>query len=120
MNKIYVLTEGSYSDYRIVGVFKREEKAERWNKLLDNTRVEEYKIGDVDVDVNGYLVIINKDGKVTSKKLIRYAEDNYASLKTFDNSIYSIHAHSTKSFAHAIKTARDKLAQVKAEYENIT
>ena len=43
--KIYVVTEGEYSDYRICGVFTKEKKAERYAYLIGGN-VEEYEADD--------------------------------------------------------------------------
>ena len=40
--KIYVVTEGEYSDYCIYGVFTKEKKAERYAYLIGGS-VEEYE-----------------------------------------------------------------------------
>lgn len=53
MNKIYIVTTGEYSDYRIVKVFLDKEKAEKYaevyqktDKCADNTSVEEHVMYD--------------------------------------------------------------------------
>lgn len=57
--KVYVVTEGEYSDYGIVKVFLDKEKAEKYAELYekterfaDNVNVEEYTIYDDSFDSN--------------------------------------------------------------------
>ncbi len=73
--KIYVITEGDYSDYHIVGVTLDRKKAEtycwvaRSNYYVPN--VEEYDtdlFGDIE-SRKAYSVIMYKDGRVEAKEL---------------------------------------------------
>lgn len=43
-NIIYVVTDGEYSDYHIVGVFTSKEKAEIVHKLYPDSYIEEYDL----------------------------------------------------------------------------
>ena len=63
MNKVYIVTEGSYSDYHIVAVFSDEKKAKLYSLTLDDAGVEEYDVDDIDIDTN--------------KKIITYAVVHY-------------------------------------------
>jgi len=70
MTKVYVVTEGSYSDYHIVAIFSDKNNADIHAALLNSTesfydeaRVEEWDVDDVEID--------------TCKKLIRYATVYY-------------------------------------------
>ena len=70
MTKVYVVTEGSYSDYHIVAIFSDKNNADIHAALLNSTEsfydeaiVEEWDVDDVEID--------------TCKKLIRYATVYY-------------------------------------------
>ena len=44
MTSIYVLTEGSYSDYHIVGVYSTKELAKEAQSLYKDSQIEEYNM----------------------------------------------------------------------------
>ena len=46
-NTIYVLTEGSYSDYHIIGVYSTKELAEKAEFLYPDSEIEEYSLDNV-------------------------------------------------------------------------
>lgn len=47
MKTIYVLTEGDYSDYHIVGVYSTKELAEEAQTLYEHSQIEEYDLDDI-------------------------------------------------------------------------
>jgi hypothetical protein len=47
MKNIYVLTEGSYSDYHIVGVYSTKELAEEAQSLYNGSQIEEYDLDNI-------------------------------------------------------------------------
>ena len=47
MKNIYVLTEGSYSDYHIVGVYSTKELAEEAQSLYQDSQIEEYDLDNI-------------------------------------------------------------------------
>jgi hypothetical protein len=51
VNKVYVVTSGSYSDYHIVAVFSTREQAEEfaatYNRSYDSNQVEEFVLNEV-------------------------------------------------------------------------
>ena len=47
MKNIYVLTEGSYSDYYIVGVYSTKELAEEAQSLYQDSQIEEYDLDNI-------------------------------------------------------------------------
>jgi hypothetical protein len=62
---IYVLTEGEYSDYRIVGVYSTPEKAEAARQQLGEGRfgrIEQYPLDDEPVD-SPWRVEISRNGR---------------------------------------------------------
>lgn len=65
MTRVYVVTEGSYSDYHIVAIFSDKNNADIYAALINSTRgrdgaeVEEWDVDDVKID--------------TRQKIIHYA-----------------------------------------------
>jgi hypothetical protein len=47
MTSIYVLTEGSYSDYHIVGVYSTKELAQESQSLYKDSQIEEYDLDNI-------------------------------------------------------------------------
>lgn len=71
MTTIYVVTQGEYSDYGIVGVFSSKEMAEEVAVLENNdswqdARIEEYELNDPALSRIRIRVDMQKDGTVVS------------------------------------------------------
>ena len=47
MTTIYIVTDGDYSDYHVVGVYSTEETAERARAIYNASGVEEYELDDL-------------------------------------------------------------------------
>jgi len=47
METIYILTEGDYSDYHIIGVYSTKELAEKAQFVYENSQIEEYTLDNV-------------------------------------------------------------------------
>jgi hypothetical protein len=47
MTSIYVLTEGDYSDYHIVGVYSTKELAKEAQSLYEHSQIEEYDLDNI-------------------------------------------------------------------------
>ena len=71
MNKTYLVTDGSYSDYGIVGSFSSKEKAESYVEKFGG-RVETFdvdsELSELKRDVFNYRVEMNKKGDVVKTK----------------------------------------------------
>lgn len=75
MDKVYVVTEGSYSDYHIVAIFSDENNADIYAALLNSTprrdgaEVAEWDIDDVEIDTRQkiihYATVFYCQGEVT-------------------------------------------------------
>jgi hypothetical protein len=66
MTSIYVLTEGDYSDYHIVGVYSTKELAEEAQTLYKDSQIEEYDLDNIPEHPPGmkaWFVLI-RDGKL--------------------------------------------------------
>ena len=69
--KVYVVTEGYYSDYKILAVFSTREKAERYIKLcqkyrdlLNSLEIEEFELDREPEEYVYTFVRMNRDGNV--------------------------------------------------------
>ena len=126
MTTIYILTSGEYSDYRIVGAFSTEEKAnaaiEFFGYEEHDCQVEEFEI-DASPDspfapppgMNAWRVFIS-NGNTTANRT-----PNDSELKSYFNvqqptihSSFVCTCHATDS-EHAAKIASEKRAQMLAE-----
>lgn len=64
---MYLVTAGSYSDYRVMGVYDSKENAERAREVFDADDIEEYVLNEVPETPPGLLpwrVVMAKDGSV--------------------------------------------------------
>jgi len=123
MNKIYVLTDGVYSEYRIVGVFDDKEKAIRFRDYYNegdsrhNARIEEYPLNSdvdkVDQGYDYYFILMAKNGDIKScKKDTPSTVDTNISKDTKGNYIGHVWA---KDQVSAIKIMNERRIQEKAK-----
>jgi hypothetical protein len=122
MKKIYAVTSGTYSDYRIDAMFSSKENAQNFidafEKRYDEFRIEEYEL-DAVVPTNkkAYFVRMDKLGNV---KEIYISDSAYSFSKnanisfTFDNTIMNCYVFA-KDENHAIKIANEKRVFILAE-----
>lgn len=133
MGKVYVVTAGSYSDYRIEAVFSSRKKAQDYQDYIDAKSqklrlknhyyeefndIEEYTLNDPPTFMSVYCVHIDMEGTETGRfhnmrKTTEYTEARHngpVRIRRNEN----ITGISTRSFDVALKAARDKLAEVKA------
>ena len=117
--KVYVVTQGSYSDYHISGVAIDRETAELIKaRGYDDPEIEEYDTDDFTPlkDRKPYRVGIPKAGAI-SVKLIEGLP--YAPGKVFEykwGHYVNVYA---KDEDHALKIAFDKVAEYKAEKKGV-
>lgn len=128
MTTIYVLTEGDYSDYRIVALYSTLELAEEAQKLCPDSIIEEYKldseIPDHPQDLFGWSVTIDvEDNTIRStyqedvisrpfEPQENYYENRYLSSNTPPLFVVKCWARDQE---HAEKIALDKFYQFKAQ-----
>ena len=131
MKTIYILTEGSYSDYMIVATFSTRELAEEAQKHCPNSEIEEYELDALKipehppghtawlVHINAKTNTINWTNQQTSlngyfKPNEKYYEGGGVSgvLNTFVVNCWA------RDKEHAEKIALDKYYQWKWEKEN--
>ena len=136
MDKVYIITAGSYSDYHIVAVFADKNEAERFRDVQNEKakwdsqecRIEEYPIG-ADMSLAGkqlYCVYVNSLGSI-------YAYDNCeAALNRADEigivkeeqgrleCFIAVPMDEDEPEEYAQKVAADLFAEYKARKEGIT
>lgn len=61
--KVYVVTSGEYSDYRIEKVFSSRNKAHMYSLLDPDRRVEEYDVDDMELNVVSDYLLVSYDYK---------------------------------------------------------
>lgn len=112
--KVYIVTQGDYSDYHIEQVFSTREKAQEYidHTGYDNSWIEEY---DVDEEVPRgtflYLVVMyDNDWPATASLL---ASDSVKDTVHYDHNTtyFTIEA---KDAPHAVKIASERFMQIKA------
>ena len=123
--KVYVVTEGDYSDYHIVGVCTSKESAERIRQLASSdyheAQIEEYEADRFNVEptYKYYYVRVLKDGAVE----VSVGSCIYSPYEVYDyrRARGSVTAFVVDVFAqdeeHAKKIAFDCIAKYKAERE---
>ena len=63
MKRVYVVTSGEYSDYRIEKVFSSHEKARLYSLLDSDRRVETYDVDDMELNVVSDYLLVSYDYK---------------------------------------------------------
>lgn len=125
--KVYVITEGEYSDYHIIGVAESREKAKRISNMFEGSfslpNIEEY---DTDFwvkdDRQAYCVRVNAEGKISIGRLWHDEPIGIVTERrdwiTGKIDGYSVIVYA-KDEKHAFKIAQDKIAEFKARKEGI-
>lgn len=134
---VYVVTEGSYSAYHIIGIYSTKEKAEKvklyHSTLHEDPDIEEWKMDDIpeDIeDVREYYHVTYSDrqygeGWWDCRRYTKVGKGNikdcpYELDKRFP--LYfriDIPCDRVEDEQHAIKIAQDKLAEIKAMEDGI-
>lgn len=119
--KVYIVTQGRYSDYHIDRVFSTREKAQEYLDHIGNdndAEIEEYNIDEeTPRGVFAYRVIIydypDKDTEVRLWSSSEFYKDtfHYHTYKGKKSYQFDIE---TKDAPHAIKIASERLMQIKA------
>lgn len=123
MKKCWIIEQGCYSDYRVVGIFSTKENAEKqmarieWHSEYDQPSIEERWLDPGIDELNQGLSQYNVrfEGDETFVKSYNSVEfDDYHWLK---GSSYTVWAKNDRA---AIKIAAEKHAQYKASQEGIS
>ena len=127
MKTIYILTEGDYSDYHIIGVYSTKELAEKAQFLYQYSQIEEYSLDNVPdypPGMTGWFVSIsNKDSQIaytmpatpSEAKIPSEGEYNY---EFKNDSGYFVYCWAVDK-DHAQKIALDKYYQHQAQKANL-
>lgn len=123
--KVYVITAGSYSGYHIVGVTLDEKAAQKYVSYIDDGEVEIYDTDVIQSDSNLYRYTIFNSGFEGIDELTDYGvpenNSNVGVVGVFHgekNKVYYCTVRA-KDKDHALKTARDLVAEYKAHKEGI-
>lgn len=126
LQRVYVVTDGCYSDYRIVGIFDNEEAAELLSRRFGYNDVEAYELNPAMQEcmsgLNVYQVIMARDGSVHSIKqsrdwissmtrtLLGYRDGGWHPARNFWGPSYGMLLVEcwAKDAAHAIKIANEQ------------
>jgi len=112
MTKVYIITQGSYSDYHICGVYSDLKTAKKIARLYlsDNDKyhnsslvIEEYELDeyqDIPDNYSSYFIRMTRDGNVTE---IRKKDLNYFRGYGFDINGFLHNTVIAKDEKHAIK-----------------
>lgn len=126
--KLYAVTKGCYSDYHIITLTTRRDRAERLAKLysdqFEEAIVEAYEEGDIDDHRIPYEVYFYTSGNVTpyTRNFDEWDPGELMKVIAYDNAGIGpeyrvLVLASSKELA--VKIACDQLAQYKAEKEGI-
>lgn len=117
MAKVFVVTQGEYSAYHIVGIFTSREKAlESCPAAASGTdaRLEEFELDRIPKDEEGFLqdvfyVCLGPNGDLThSMSEAEWLPANYCKVDHTDkDGVFEIYAHSVVSEEHALKLAAE-------------
>ena len=113
MKKIYVLTEGDYSDYHIVGVYSTPELAQEAQTLYPDSGIEEYDLDDIPEHPPGMLAwgVNIEDSTIVYTYLVDPHE--CPSERDCLNGVYAVNCWAVDE-EHANKIALDKYYQYQA------
>lgn len=123
--KVYVLTEGCYSDYHIIGVTLDEEQAKIAADALSNeyftVNCEEFETNDINVIKSGWnLWEVYFDEKTHAITRIYRSEyhDCLGTIQLMRDKTFCVEVYAEDK-EHAVKSASDKLSKYLAEQAGI-
>ena len=113
---IYIVTNGEYSDYRIIAVFLDEEKAEELRKEINADKVEVWKTGEEKLTIKWW-IRMNRNGDVTTIYFSELSEKKPRDLDIVHiHNILSLSGHVwAETKEKAIKITNDHRRQLIAE-----
>jgi hypothetical protein len=120
MTKVYVVTQGEYSDYSIEAVTLDRKVAKAIVERISGakTRVETYDLYDKDsslAPITYYRVYVDKDGNETRRWITTHHPWDDMVQETWGNRQVGFGAASARGFDVALKAARDKAYKEQAK-----
>lgn len=118
--KIYVVTDGEYSDYHIIGIYSRKDYAEALIEAVGNGEIEIWSIDETKLEIRGrkqYFVRMKRNGDTEEV----YIDDSFSPyfLPTYgfdmDGSLYN--RCLAKDEQHAVKITNELRAKLIAKNE---
>lgn len=127
--KVYVITKGIYSDYRICAVALDKDKAEILRKAFSDSweeaEIETYEtdqfITEIEAGLKIYQCVMNDNGLSAYERDYEYADDicfNKVNKTNHRITTYSVYVWA-KDEDSALKIAADKIAEYKAKEAGI-
>jgi hypothetical protein len=122
MAKVYLVSEGSYSDYHICGVFSTEEKARAAMELLADGDMEEFELDPVSPHPPGmkyWSVQMHADGNVASLRQDSVSIDSPVNNREapYGKEAYWYFGVWARDREHAVKIANERRIQMLASGE---
>ena len=117
MTKIYVLTEGSYSDYHIIGVYSTEELAQEAQLLNTYSVIEEFDLNHIPDHPPGHVAwtVMFKNAEIHATYRASPFDTIIPSEHAYNSSrLYNVNCWATDK-DHAQKIALDKFYQYQAQ-----
>lgn len=119
--KVYILTDGDYSDYHVVGVFSTRELAEDYvnsSERYEMDRIDEWEMDELQPDKDRKLFLISSDFNNIDCRIVE--KDYYETVKVADIVCYRGKGTirlcvSAVTREQAIKVAAERIRFVKAE-----
>lgn len=110
-NKIYIVTDGEYSDYKIMAVYTKKKLAEKYVELWGG-RVEEHDLNPYEKEIKEgdslYQVCMGRDGNVSYvNKFLPTTNDQREIYFSYQDN-YMVYELITNSKEKAIKAANEK------------
>lgn len=129
--KVWVVTEGSYSDYRIVGIYDSRALAElHCKRLYDANDPEEWEVNagavGLRAELSHWAVYITDDGTIISADdwhdpFIQIDAEGMEDIPALHGQAHGLRVHVlARDEAHARKIATDKRAEWLAKQEGVT
>jgi len=131
LKKVYIVTQGCYSDYHIVAVFSNKEIAEKYAKKInsewDPADVEEWGVDawveEIQKGYDAWEVRMKENGEAIVDKIdyakYEWRKEPFVTETDYDGEKFYIVYCLAKSKEHAIKIASERITMYKARKAGI-
>ena len=110
--KVYLVTDGEYSDYHLCGIYSTREKAEEAKQIYVADRdIEEIELDGLPEHIEGlycYLVSMNKSGKLRSVDWLERSDRMNKDVTLWDHQEVADFFVMGRDSKHAIKIANER------------